>query len=154
MNDSAARHGLIQWHGTTIIGVKRGGKTVIAGDGQVSMGNTVMKPNARKVRRIGEGGKVIAAFAGATADAFTLFERLESKLEQYRGQLMRAAVELAKDWRTDRYLRRLEAMMIVADKDVSLVLTGTGDVLEPEAGIIGIGSRGKYARGGARALAG
>src|SRR5215831_20837979 len=152
MNDSGASHGLIQWHGTTIIGVKKNGKTVIAGDGQVTMGNTVMKPNARKVRRIGEGGKVIAGFAGATADAFTLFERLEKKLEQYRGQLMRAAVELAKDWRTDRYLRRLEAMMIVADKDVSLVLTGTGDVLEPEAGVVGIGSGGNYALAAARAL--
>ena len=133
MNEHAASHGLVQWHGTTIIGVKRGGKTVIAGDGQVSMGNTVMKPNARKVRRIGEGGKVIAGFAGATADAFTLFERLEKKLEQYRGQLMRAAVEMAKDWRTDKYLRNLEALMIVADAEVLLILTGNGDVLEPEA---------------------
>jgi ATP-dependent HslUV protease subunit HslV len=115
---SWASHGLIQWHGTTIIGVKKGGKTVIAGDGQVSMGNTVMKPNARKVRRIGaRAASVIAGFAGATADAFTLFERLEAKLEQHRGQLMRAAVELAKDWRTDKYLRNLEALMIVADKD-------------------------------------
>ena len=140
------------WHGTTILGVKKGGKTVIAGDGQVSMGNTVMKPNAKKVRRIGEKGDVIGGFAGATADAFTLFERLERKLEQYNGQLMRAAVELAKDWRTDRYLRRLEAMMIVADKDVSLVLTGTGDVLEPEAGVMGIGSGGNYALAAARAL--
>ena len=152
MNQHEASHGLVQWHGTTIIGVSRGGRTVIAGDGQVSMGNTVMKPNARKVRRIGEGGKVIAGFAGATADAFTLFERLEKKLEQYRGQLMRAAVELAKDWRTDRYLRRLEAMMIVADAQVSLVLTGTGDVLEPESGIMGIGSGGNYALAAARAL--
>ena len=142
------------WHGTTILGVKKGGKTVIAGDGQVSMGNTIMKPNARKVRRIGEKGEVIGGFAGATADAFTLFERLERKLEQYNGQLMRAAVELAKDWRTDRYLRRLEAMMIVADKDVSLVLTGTGDVLEPEAGVMGIGSGGNYALAAARALTG
>ena len=157
-----ARHGLTQWHGTTIIGVKRDGKTVIAGDGQVSMGNTVMKPNARKVRRIGaadEGGqgKVIAGFAGATADAFTLFERLERKLEQYRGQLMRAAVELAKDWRTDKYLRNLEALMIVADADVLLVLTGNGDVLEPEAKndttIAAIGSGGNYALAAARALA-
>lgn len=133
---SDSGHGTIQWHGTTIIGVRKNGKTVIAGDGQVSMGNTVMKPNARKVRRIGEGGpehgKVIAGFAGATADAFTLFERLERKLEQHRGQLMRAAVELAKDWRTDKYLRNLEALMIVADKDALLVLTGNGDVLEPE----------------------
>ncbi|WP_394730770.1 ATP-dependent protease subunit HslV [Altererythrobacter sp. GH1-8] len=145
-------HGLVQWHGTTIIGVKRNGKTVIAGDGQVSMGNTVMKPNAKKVRRIGEGGEVIAGFAGATADAFTLFERLEKKLEQYRGQLLRAAVELAKDWRTDKYLRNLEALMIVADKDVLLVLTGNGDVLEPEGGIAAIGSGGNYALAAARAL--
>lgn len=152
MNDSGASHGLIQWHGTTIIGVKRGGKTVIAGDGQVSMGNTVMKPNARKVRRIGEGGKVIAGFAGATADAFTLFERLERKLEQYRGQLMRAAVELAKDWRTDKYLRNLEALMIVADAETMLILTGNGDVLEPEGGIAAIGSGGNYALAAARAL--
>lgn len=153
MSDSKASHGLIQWHGTTIIGVQRGGKTVIAGDGQVSMGNTVMKPNARKVRRLGEEGKVIAGFAGATADAFTLFERLEKKLEQYRGQLLRAAVELAKDWRTDKYLRNLEALMIVADKDVLLVLTGNGDVLEPDAGITAIGSGGNYALAAARALA-
>src|SRR3954471_2466623 len=141
-----------KYHGTTILGVKKGGKTVIAGDGQVSMGNTVMKPNAKKVRRIGEGGKVIAGFAGATADAFTLFERLEKKLEQYRGQLMRAAVELAKDWRTDKYLRNLEAMMIVADAEVMLILTGNGDVLEPEGGIAAIGSGGNYALAAARAL--
>ena len=134
-----------QYHGTTILGVKKGGRTVIAGDGQVSLGNTVIKPNAKKVRRIGEGGKVIGGFAGATADAFTLFERLERKLEQYNGQLMRAAVELAKDWRTDKYLRNLEAMMIVADKDVMLILTGNGDVLEPEGGIAAIGSGGNYA---------
>ena len=153
MSDDKASHGLIQWHGTTIIGVKREGRTVIAGDGQVSMGNTVMKPNARKVRRIGEDGKVIAGFAGATADAFTLFERLERKLEQYSGQLLRAAVELAKDWRTDKYLRNLEALMIVADADVLLVLTGNGDVLEPEAGIAAIGSGGNYALAAARALA-
>ena len=153
MNDKAASHGLIQWHGTTIVGVKRGDQTVIAGDGQVSMGNTVMKPNARKVRRIGEGGKVIAGFAGATADAFTLFERLEKKLEAHSGQLLRAAVELAKDWRTDKYLRNLEALMIVADKDVLLVLTGNGDVLEPEGGITAIGSGGNYALSAARALA-
>ena len=153
MNNDRGSHGLIQWHGTTIIGVKRGDKTVIAGDGQVSMGNTVMKPNARKVRRIGEGEKVVAGFAGATADAFTLFERLEKKLEQYRGQLMRACVELAKDWRTDKYLRNLEALMIVADKNVLLVLTGNGDVLEPEAGIAAIGSGGNYALAAARALA-
>ncbi|WP_327194265.1 ATP-dependent protease subunit HslV [Novosphingobium album (ex Hu et al. 2023)] len=152
MQNDGASHGLIQWHGTTIIGVKKGGKTVIAGDGQVSMGNTVMKPNARKVRRIGEGGKVIAGFAGATADAFTLFERLERKLEQYRGQLMRAAVELAKDWRTDKYLRNLEALMIVADEETLLVLTGNGDVLEPEGGIAAIGSGGNYALAAARAL--
>ena len=151
MRNSAASHGLEQWHGTTIIGVKRGDKTVLAGDGQVSMGNTVMKPNAKKVRRIGEG-KVIAGFAGATADAFTLFERLERKLDQYSGQLMRAAVELAKDWRTDKYLRNLEALMIVADKDTMLVLTGNGDVLEPEGGIAAIGSGGNYALAAARAL--
>ena len=151
MSNSAASHGLQQWHGTTIIGVKRGDTTVLAGDGQVSMGNTVMKPNAKKVRRIGEG-KVIAGFAGATADAFTLFERLERKLDQYSGQLMRAAVELAKDWRTDKYLRNLEALMIVADKDTMLVLTGNGDVLEPEGGIAAIGSGGNYALAAARAL--
>jgi len=150
---SGQSHGLIQWHGTTIIGVKRGDQTVVAGDGQVSMGNTVMKPNARKVRRIGEGGKVVAGFAGATADAFTLFERLEKKLEAYSGQLLRAAVELAKDWRTDKYLRNLEALMIVADKDTLLVLTGNGDVLEPENGIAAIGSGGNYALAAARALA-
>ena len=152
MSDSRGSHGLIQWHGTTIIGVKKNGRTVIAGDGQVSMGNTVMKPNARKVRRIGEGGSVIAGFAGATADAFTLFERLERKLEQHRGQLMRAAVELAKDWRTDKYLRNLEALMIVADADTMLILTGNGDVLEPEGGIAAIGSGGNYALAAARAL--
>ena len=152
MTHEQASHGLIQWHGTTIIGVRRGGVTVIAGDGQVSMGNTVMKPNARKVRRIGDG-KVIAGFAGATADAFTLFERLEKKLEQYSGQLMRAAVELAKDWRTDKYLRNLEALMIVADKDTLLVLTGNGDVLEPVGDIAAIGSGGNFALAAARALA-
>lgn len=153
MDDKHSIHGLTQWHGTTIIGVKKGGKTVIAGDGQVSMGNTVMKPNARKVRRIGEGGKVIAGFAGATADAFTLFERLEKKLEQYSGQLLRAAVELAKDWRTDKYLRNLEALMIVADEESLLVLTGNGDVLEPEGGIAAIGSGGNYALAAGRAIA-
>jgi len=152
MDESRASHGLMQWHGTTIVGVKKNGRTVIAGDGQVSMGNTVMKPNARKVRRIGEGGKVIAGFAGATADAFTLFERLERKLEQHRGQLMRAAVELAKDWRTDKFLRNLEALMIVADAETLLVLTGNGDVLEPEGGITAIGSGGNYALAAARAL--
>ena len=140
------------WHGTTILTVRKGGKVVIGGDGQVSIGQTVIKSNARKVRKLGKGD-VIGGFAGATADAFTLFERLESKLEQYPGQLTRAAVELAKDWRTDRYLRRLEAMMIVADKDVTLVLTGTGDVLEPEGGIAAIGSGGNYALAAAKALA-
>ena len=139
------------WHGTTLLGVKKDGRTVIAGDGQVSMGNTVMKPNARKVRRIGKDGKVIAGFAGATADAFTLFERLEKKLETHHGQLMRAAVELAKDWRTDKYLRNLEALMIVADAEVMLILTGNGDVLEPEAGIAAIGSGGNYALAAASA---
>ena len=138
------------WHGTTILTVRKGGKVVIGGDGQVSIGQTVIKANARKVRRIGKGD-VIGGFAGATADAFTLFERLESKLEQYPGQLTRAAVELAKDWRTDRYLRRLEAMMAVADSKVSLILSGTGDVLEPEDGLIGIGSGGNYALAAARA---
>ena len=152
MSNDTASHGLTQWHGTTIIGVKRGSTTVIAGDGQVSMGNTVMKPNARKVRRLGEGDKVIAGFAGATADAFTLFERLEKKLEQHRGQLLRAAVELAKDWRTDKYLRNLEALMIVADEESLLVLTGNGDVLEPEGGITSIGSGGNYALAAGRAL--
>jgi len=140
-----------QWHGTTILSVRRGDSVVVAGDGQVSMGQTVIKSNARKVRRLGDGG-VIVGFAGATADAFTLFERLEGKLEQHPGQLTRACVELAKDWRTDRYLRRLEAMMAVADGGVSLVLTGTGDVLEPEDGLIGIGSGGSYALAAARAL--
>ena len=139
------------WHGTTILTVRKGGVVAIGGDGQVSIGQTIVKANARKVRRLAKGD-VIGGFAGATADAFTLFERLEAKLEQYPGQLMRAAVELAKDWRTDRYLRRLEAMMIVADKDVSLVLTGTGDVLDPEAGVMGIGSGGNYALAAARAL--
>src|SRR5690606_20597743 len=135
---------------TTIITVRKGGKVVMAGDGQVSLGQTVMKGNARKVRRIGKGGEVIAGFAGATADAFTLLDRLEKKLEQYPGQLMRAAVELAKDWRTDKYLRHLEAMMIVADASTSLVLTGVGDVLEPEADVMGIGSGGNYALAPAR----
>ena len=139
------------WHGTTILTVRKGGKVVIGGDGQVSIGQTVIKSNAKKVRKLGKGD-VIGGFAGATADAFTLFERLESKLEQYPGQLTRAAVELAKDWRTDRYLRRLEAMMAVADAEVSLVLTGNGDVLEPEDGLIGIGSGGSFALSAARAL--
>ncbi len=142
-----------QYHGTTILGVKKGGKTVIAGDGQVSLGNTVIKPNATKVRRLGAEGKVIGGFAGATADAFTLFERLEKKLEQYNNQLLRAAVELAKDWRTDKYLRNLEAMMIVADAEQLLILTGNGDVLEPEGGIAAIGSGGNYALSAAKALA-
>ncbi|MFT8972752.1 ATP-dependent protease subunit HslV [Zymomonas mobilis] len=141
----------IGWHGTTILSVRRNGHVVIAGDGQVSMGNTVMKPNARKVRRLGDGS-VIGGFAGATADAFTLFERLEAKLERHNGQLLRAAVELAKDWRTDKYLRNLEALMIVADDQVTLVLTGNGDVLEPVGGIAAIGSGGNFALSAARAL--
>ncbi|MGE0238633.1 MAG: ATP-dependent protease subunit HslV [Parvibaculaceae bacterium] len=140
-----------QWHGTTILSLRKGNRVVIAGDGQVSIGQTVIKSNARKVRPLA-GGSVISGFAGATADAMTLFERLEAKLEQYPLQLTRACVELAKDWRTDRYLRRLEAMMIVADSRVSLVLTGTGDVLEPERSLIGIGSGGNYALAAARAL--
>ncbi len=141
----------VSWHGTTILTVRKDGVVAIGGDGQVSIGQTIVKGNAKKVRPLGKGD-VIGGFAGATADAFTLFERLESKLEQYPGQLTRAAVELAKDWRTDRYLRRLEAMMIVADRQVSLVLTGTGDVLEPESGVMGIGSGGNYALAAARAL--
>ena len=139
------------WHATTILMVRKGGRIVIAGDGQVSIGQTIVKGNARKVRRLAKG-EVIGGFAGATADAFTLFERLEAKLEQYPGQLLRACVELAKDWRTDRYLRRLEAMMAVADADHSFTLTGTGDVLEPEDGVIAIGSGGNYALAAARAL--
>ncbi len=139
------------WHGTTILSVRKNGKVIVIGDGQVSAGQTVMKPNAKKVRRLGDGS-VIGGFAGATADAFTLFERLEAKLERANGQLMRAAVDLAKDWRTDKYLRNLEAMMIVADKDVTLILTGNGDVLEPENGIAAIGSGGNYALAAARAL--
>jgi ATP-dependent HslUV protease subunit HslV len=142
----------LSWHGTTILSVRKGGTVVIAGDGQVSLGQTVIKANARKVRPLGTG-QVIGGFAGATADAMTLFERLESKLEKHPGQLTRACVELAKDWRTDRFLRRLEAMMIVADKSTTLVLTGTGDVLEPEHGIVAIGSGGNYALAAARALA-
>jgi ATP-dependent HslUV protease subunit HslV len=145
-------HGLAPWHGTTILLVRKAGQVVIAGDGQVTVGNTVMKSNARKLRRLGKDNTVIAGFAGATADALTLFERLEAKLEQHPGQLARACVELAKDWRTDRYLRRLEAMMAVADQNVSLVLTGNGDVLEPEDGLIGIGSGGSFALAAARAL--
>ncbi len=148
MSDTSPSPG---WHATTILMVRKGGHVVIGGDGQVSLGATIIKSNARKVRRLGKGS-VIAGFAGATADAFTLFERLEAKLEQYPGQLMRASVELAKDWRTDRYLRRLEAMMLVADRETGLVLSGTGDVLEPEGGVMGIGSGGMYALAAARAL--
>ena len=140
------------WYGTTILCVRKGEEVVIVGDGQVSLGQTVIKANARKVRRLGQSGKIVAGFAGATADAFTLFERLEGKLEQHPGNLTRAAVEMAKDWRTDRYLRRLEAMMAVSDINTSLVLTGTGDVLEPEDGLIGIGSGGSFALAAARAL--
>ena len=140
-----------RWRATTILMVRKGGKVVIGGDGQVSLGQTIMKSNARKVRRLGKG-EVIIGFAGATADAFTLFERLEAKLEQYPGQLMRACVELAKDWRTDRYLRRLEAMMLVADKNIGLILSGNGDVLEPPDGLMAIGSGGNYALAAARAL--
>ena len=140
-------------HGTTILAVRKNGRVVVAGDGQVTLGNQILKANARKVRRLADGS-VIAGFAGATADAFTLFERLEAKLEKHPQQLTRACVELAKDWRTDRYLRRLEAMMAVADKNVSLILSGTGDVLEPDDGIIGIGSGGAYALAAARALIG
>src|ERR1700719_5121627 len=139
------------WHGTTILSLRKDGKVVIAGDGQVSFGQTMLKSNAKKLRRLGNGS-VLAGFAGATADALPLFERLEAKLEEHPGQLSRACVELAKDWRTDRYLRRLEAMMAVADTKVSLILSGTGDVLEPEDGLIGIGSGGGYALAAARAL--
>jgi ATP-dependent HslUV protease subunit HslV len=139
------------WHGTTILAVRKGSSTVIAGDGQVSMGPTIVKGNAKKVRRLA-GGKVLAGFAGATADAFTLIERLEAKLEQYPDQLARACVDLAKDWRTDRYLRRLEAMLIVADKSSIFTVTGVGDVLEPEYGVAAIGSGGQFALAAARAL--
>ncbi len=153
MQDHSSGRGA--WHATTIVMVKKDGRTVIGGDGQVSVGQTIIKGNAKKVRRLAKG-EVIGGFAGATADAFTLFERLEMKLEQYPGQLMRACVELAKDWRTDRYLRRLEAMMLVADAEAALVLTGTGDVLEPEPGetgsVMGIGSGGNYALAAGRAL--
>ena len=151
--DADFRHGTnaYAWHGTTILSVRKDGTVVIAGDGQVTFGQQVIKSNAKKVRTLADGA-VIAGFAGATADAFTLFERLEAKLDQHPGQLTRSCVELAKDWRTDRYLRRLEAMMAVADKDTSLVLTGTGDVLEPEDGLIGIGSGGSFALAAARAL--
>src|SRR5690349_14999519 len=152
VHDRRAGAVMESWHGTTILSVRKNGKVVVAGDGQVSLGQTVIKPNARKVRRLGDGS-VIGGFAGATADAFTLFERLERKLEQYHGQLMRAAVELAKDWRTDKYLRNLEAMMIVADAEQMLILTGNGDVLEPEGGIAAIGSGGNYALSAAKALA-
>jgi len=140
-----------QIRGTTILSVRRNGKVVIGGDGQVSMGNTIMKGNARKVRRLYKD-RVIAGFAGATADAFTLFERFEAKLEKHSGHLTRAAVELAKDWRTDRMLRRLEALLIVADSTASLVLTGTGDVIEPEDGLVAIGSGGQFATAAARGL--
>lgn len=141
-----------KWRGTTIISVRKGDDVVIAGDGQVSMGHTVLKANARKVRRLGRDEDIIAGFAGSTADAFTLFERLEAKLEAHPGQLTRACVELAKDWRTDKYLRKLEALMAVADKETSLILTGNGDVVEPQHGVIGIGSGGNYALAAARAL--
>jgi len=140
-----------QWHGTTVVSIRKGSQVVIAADGQVTLGDTVMKANARKVRPLA-GGKVITGFAGATADAFSLFERLESKLEKHSNNLMRACVELAKDWRTDRYLRRLEAMMLVADRETSLILSGTGDVLEPKDGLMAIGSGGNYALAAARAL--
>ena len=154
MSETSGRaNGLPSMHATTIVTVRKGGKVVIAGDGQVSLGQTVMKGNARKVRRIGKGGTVLSGFAGATADAFTLLERLEAKLEQYPDQLQRACVELAKDWRTDRYLRRLEAMMLVADRTRTYCITGNGDVLEPEHGVMAIGSGGNYALAAARALA-
>ena len=149
---SSPPHDPVGWHGTTILCVRRFGTVAMAGDGQVTLGATVIKGNARKVRRIGAGGTVLAGFAGATADAFTLLERLEAKLERFPNQLERACVELAKDWRTDRYLRRLEAMMAVADKDRSFTLTGNGDVLEPDDGLIAIGSGGNYALSAARAL--
>ena len=151
MNDKNS-HDLVGWHGTTILSIRKGDTVAMAGDGQVTLGQTVIKGNARKVRRIGAGGAVLAGFAGATADAFTLLERLEAKLERFPGQLERACVELAKDWRTDRYLRRLEAMMAVADKQHSYTLTGQGDVLEPEDGVIAIGSGGNFALAAARAL--
>ena len=137
---------------TTIVGIRKDGKVVIAGDGQASLGNTIIKANVKKVRRLGSDDSVIAGFAGSTADAFALFERLEGKLDQYKNQLKRSCVELAKDWRTDRYLRRLEAMMIVADKDISLLLSGTGDVIEADDGILAIGSGGPYANSAAKAL--
>jgi ATP-dependent HslUV protease subunit HslV len=139
------------WHGTTILSVRKGSQVVIAGDGQVSLQNTILKPSARKVRRLADG-KIVTGFAGSTADALTLLERLEAKLDRHPGQLTRAAVELAKDWRTDRYLRRLEAMMAVADAEVALLISGNGDVLEPDDGLIGIGSGGPFALAAARAL--
>ncbi len=148
---SMSQHSSAAWHGTTILSVRKGRQVVVAGDGQVSLQNTILKPSARKVRKLA-GGRILAGFAGSTADAFTLLERLEAKLERHPGQLMRAAVELAKDWRTDRYLRRLEAMMAVADAEISLLLSGNGDVLEPDDGLIGIGSGGPYALAAARAL--
>ena len=140
------------FHGTTIVSVRKGGQVVVAGDGQVTMGQTVMKPNAKKVRRLGPKGEVIGGFAGATADAFTLFERFEGQLEKHQGHLVRAAVELAKEWRTDRSLSRLEAMLAVANKDASLIITGNGDVVEPEHGLIAMGSGGGYAQAAASAL--
>jgi ATP-dependent HslUV protease subunit HslV len=151
MDNPHRAHDPVNWHGTTILSVRKGNHVVIAGDGQVSFGPTVMEASARKVRRLGNGS-VMAGFAGATADALTLFERLEARLEQFPGQLARACVEMAKDWRTDRYLRRLEALMAVADANVSLILTGNGDVLEPDDGLIGIGSGGAFALSAARAL--
>lgn len=151
MSDNHSPEWTRAWHGTTILSVRKGDKVVVAGDGQVSLGQTVIKGTARKVRPLADG-KVIAGFAGSTADAFTLFELLEAKLEKNGGQLLRAAVEMAKDWRTDRYLRRLEAMMAVADKSSSLLISGLGDVLEPDDGIIAIGSGGNYALAAARAL--
>ena len=150
MNSSHESQGPV-WHGTTILSVRTGGKIALIGDGQVSMGQTVMKGRARKVRRIA-GGDILAGFAGATADAFTLFERLEQKLERFPGQLMRAAVELTKDWRTEKYLQKLEALLIVADKDVTLVITGQGDVLEPDEAVVAVGSGGNYAQAAALAL--
>ena len=154
MQNISTPHDPVGWHGTTILCVRRGQQVAMAGDGQVTMGQTVVKGNARKVRRIGPGGSIVTGFAGATADAFTLLERLEAKLERFPGQLERACVELAKDWRTDRYLRRLEAMLAVADRERSFTLTGNGDVLEPEDGVIAIGSGGNYALAAARALMG
>mmetsp|Transcript_10786 Transcript_10786/g.19502 ORF Transcript_10786/g.19502 Transcript_10786/m.19502 type:complete len:245 (-) Transcript_10786:1273-2007(-) len=152
LNASRADHGLVQWHGTTILSVRKGDRVCVVGDGQVSMGSVIVKPSAKKVRRIGPGGDVIAGFAGATSDAMTLLERLEMKIEEHPGQLLRACVSLAKDWRMDKYLRRLEALLVVSNKDISLTLTGNGDVLDSEDGIVGIGSGGNYAIAAARAL--